>query len=204
MGVAETEISAGGVEVAVEGADEDEVRSLTDDEREQFLEYVAAHTECSVREACEHAGIRRKDVRSLLKRDQEFLEDYRTARGYGAHQIFGQMVKLAIEGVEEPIASGGAIVGHKRVFSERLLQTMFNGLTDEGKAMAAGKLGLEITGADGGPIKIQPGVSLGAVAEVLAAAGVDLASLAEGARTRAALEAGEPAAEIVGETDEPA
>jgi hypothetical protein len=115
-------------------------------------------------------GIRRRDVRALMQADKEFLEDYRTARGYGAEQIFGQMVKLAIEGVEEPIASGGAIVGTKRVYSDRLLQTMFNGLTEEGKAMLAGKLGIDVNGSFDVNVKVQAGVDLGQVADSCSAA----------------------------------
>lgn len=197
MGVAETSVVASSVQVEASGADDD-VRGLTAEEREKFLEYVAAHRDESNKAACVAVGVRRKDVRVLLKSDTEFLEDYRTARGYGAEQIFGQMVKLAIEGVEEPIASGGAIVGTKRVYSDRLLQTMFNGLTEEGKAMLAGKLGLEISGPDGGPIKVQAGVSLDAVALELRKVGVDLSTL--GMSAPAEIEA----AEIVDVVDEPA
>lgn len=201
MGVAKAAVVASGVEVEVAGADAEDVRELTGEERERFLEYVAEHRDESNKAACVAVGIRRKDVRALMQADKDFLEDYRTARGYGAEQIFGQMVKLAIEGVEEPIASGGQIVGSKRVYSDRLLQTMFNGLTDEGKAMLAGKLGIEITGADGGPIKVQAGVDLGQVADALREAGVDLSQLGRGAA--AELEAAD-AAEIVGVVDEPA
>jgi hypothetical protein len=136
---------------------------LTAAARRQFLDYIEQHPTCSVAEACRETRLRRQDVRVLLDSDTEFREDYRTARGYGQEQIIGQMVKLAIEGVDEPIASGGAIVGTKRVYSERLLQTMFNGLTPEGKAMLAGKLGIEISGPDGGPIEVQQGVSLESV-----------------------------------------
>jgi hypothetical protein len=199
VGVAKTQVVASGVEVEVEGADADaeDVRSLTLEERDAFLDRVRDHRDESNKAACMAVGIRRRDVRALMQADKEFLEDYRTARGYGAEQIFGQMVKLAIEGVEEPIASGGAIVGTKRVYSDRLLQTMFNGLTEEGKAMLAGKLGIDVNGSFDVNVKVQAGVDLGQVADALREAGVDLSQLGNGAA--AELEA----AEIVDIVDEP-
>lgn len=203
MGVAETPVVASSVQVEVEGADD--VRSLTGEERDGFLDWVRAHRddpEFSVNKACKAVGVRRRDVRALRERDPEFDEDYCTARGYGAEQIIGQMVKLAIEGVDEPIASGGEIVGTKRVYSERLLQTMFNGLTPEGKSMLAGKLGLEISGPGGGPIKVQKGVSLDDVARAFAESGVNLGQLAAKLAVPAEIDAAD--ADIVDVVDEPA
>jgi hypothetical protein len=188
-----------------------EPRPLTPDERMAFVQYVKDHKGCSVREACKAVDVRRVDVRALLKSDIEFGEDYRTARGYGQEQILNTMVEEALVGVEEFVVSAGKIVaypeGHERAGdlvtvrrrSERLIQTMFNGLTPEGKSMLAGKLGIEISGPDGGPIQVQQGVSLESVARVLLDAGVDLEELA-GRRVAGEIEAGE----LVDETDEPA
>lgn len=181
---------------------EDAVRDLTDEERQAFVDYVRGHQGCSVQEACKQVGVRRKDVRALRKADSEFDEDYRVARGYGTEQILGGMVKLGIEGVEEPLVSAGKLVRGDdgeiitvRRYDSRALIAMFNGMTPDGKALAAGKLGIEISGPDGGPIKVQAGVPLADVARVLLEAGVDLSALAG----RPAL--GEIEGEIVGEED---
>jgi hypothetical protein len=141
----------------------DEILEINPKERRLFLEYVEAHQGCSVREACAAAGVRRRDMRALLRGDSEFAEDYATARGRGPEQIHRQMVKLAIEGVDEPLVSMGQIVGTKKVYSERLLQTMFNALTPEGRATLGNKLGIEIN-TGGGDLKLQEGVSLSEVA----------------------------------------
>jgi hypothetical protein len=86
----------------------------------------------------------------------------------------------------------GQVVTHETVYSERLLQTMFNALTPEGRATLGNKLGIEIN-TGGGDVKLQEGVSLADVGRVHARAR---------ARVQAQLE-GEPAGEIVAETDEP-
>lgn len=196
----------GGGEVAVVASGEveaDAVRELTPDERAAFVEYVRAHKGCSVQEACKAVGVRRQDVRALRKADSEFAEDYAVARGYGAEQILGGMVKLALEGVEEPLVSAGKLVlggdGKPlkiRKYDSRALIALFNGMTPEGKSMMAGKLGIEISGPDGGPIAVQSGVSLESVAQVLLSAGVDLEALAD--------RHNEIQGELVAETDEPA
>jgi hypothetical protein len=120
---------------------------------------VAAHKGCPIREAAAAAGVRRRDVKALIRGEAEFAEDYATARGRGVEQIHAQMVKLAIEGVDEPLVSMGQIVGTKKVYSERLLQTMFNALTPEGRATLGNKLGIEIN-TGGGDVKLQEGVAL--------------------------------------------
>lgn len=170
---------------------------LSEEQRAAFLAYVKDHPDCSVREACEEVGVRRKDVRALKRSSAEFEEDYRTARGYGQEQIMNSVVKLAIKGVEEPLVSAGKLVRDEngdvvtvRKYSDRLLQVLVHGFTPEGKAMMANKLGIEISGPDGGPIEVQRGISFEEVAKVLAAAGKNLE-----------LEAPEGTAEVVSEED---
>jgi hypothetical protein len=170
----------------------DEILDVNPEERKAFLEYVAAHRDCSVRDACAVAGVRRRDMRALIRGDAEFAEDYATARGRGVEQIHAQMVKLAIEGVDEPLVSMGEIVGTKKVYSERLLQTMFNALTPEGRATLGNKIGLEIN-TGGGDVKLQEGVALEDVAAFMRDHVPGF---------RAQLE-GEPAGEIVDVVDEP-
>jgi hypothetical protein len=170
----------------------DEILEINPPERKAFLEYVATHRGCSVREACAAAGVRRRDVKALIHGDAEFAEDYAVARGRGVEQIHAQMVKLAIEGVQKPIVSQGQVVTHETVYSERLLQTMFNALTPEGRATLGNKLGIEIN-TGGGDVKLQEGVSLGEVA----------AFMREHVPGFQAQLEGEPAGEIVAETDEP-
>ena len=173
---------------------------LTDEEKEAFLGYVREHKDCSVREACEAVGLQRKDVRRLRKESVEFDDDYREARGYANEQMVNTFRKLAIEGVEEPIVSAGKVVRdddgnilYKRVYSDRLLARGLELYTPEGKAALANKLGIEISGPDGGPIEIQRGVTFDEVARVLQAAG----------KLPALEEAPEGTGEVVDVRDEP-
>lgn len=170
----------------------DEILEINPRERKLFLEYVESHKTCSVRDACAAAGVRRRDMRALIRGDSEFAEDYATARGRGVEQIHAQMVKLAIEGVDEPLVSMGQIVGTKKVYSERLLQTMFNALTPEGRATLGNKLGIEIN-TGGGDVTLQEGVSLAETAAFMREHVPGFKDLLEG----------EPAGEIVAETDDP-
>lgn len=180
-------------------------RLLTAEERVAVLDYIREHKDCSVRQACEAVGALRKHFRATRKAEPEFDDDYREARGYSNEQMVGTFRKLAIEGVEEPIVSAGKLVyypeGHekagqivtKRVYSDRLLARGLELYTPEGKAALANKLGIEISGPDGGPIEIQRGVTMNEVLKVLQAAG-----------KAKELEAPEGTAEVVDERDEPA
>lgn len=209
MGVAQVEAAveggdgeAAGTELVEQAGGESlEVRELTGEQRAAVIDYVRSHKGCSVKEACDASGVRRFDFRALRKSDQEFADDYADARGYGKEQILGGMVRLGIEGVEEYVVSAGKIVQDEagkpltvRRYDSRALIALFNGMTDEGKAMVAGRLGIDVnvSGVNAGPV--QAGVSMAEVAKVLLEANVDLRALAEGP--------GEIEGEIV--ADEPA
>lgn len=145
---------------------------VTAQQREAFLAYIRGHRDCSTREACDHVGIRRKDVKALKAADSEFAADYREARGYGNDTIRNALRDRAIDGVEEPIVSvKGEIVGSRRVYSDRLLEFLARMHLPEAKALQAHRFGVEVTGAGGGPVEIQQGVSLADVAAVLHRAG---------------------------------
>lgn len=170
----------------------------TDEEWDALCDYIREHPDCSTREACAAVGLQRKDVRRVRKESVERDDDYRNARGYSDEQLVNTFRKLAVEGVLEPIVSAGKLVRddngqiiYKRVYSDRLVELGLKMHTPEGKAMVANKLGIEISGPDGGPIEIQRGVTFDEVAKVLQAAG----KLPE-------LEAPEGTAEIVSESDE--
>lgn len=198
MGV---EKAAAGVErfpVPVES--QDDQGGLSAEQRSAVLGFIAANPGCATKDAAAAAGVRRHQVKDLRRKDPEFDEDYKQARGYATEeQIHQATVKLAIEGVEEPLVSAGKLVKDDdgnvvtvRKYSERLLQTLFNSMTPEGKATLGNKIGLTIDAGDGG-VTVQTGVSFEEIAQVLRAAGKEVPALEE-----------PPAGEIVAETDEPA
>lgn len=190
--VASLPVTVVGAGTAAVGQNWHEPRELTDDEREAVLAFVREHRGCSIREAALAAGVHRADVKKTRKESSDFEDDWRNAQGYGSETVMAQMVKLAIDGVDEPVVSAGAIVGSKKVYDSRALENLWK-MTPEGRATIAARLGVEISGPEGGPIQIQRGVELDAVLGVLQAA-----------RVAGALEAPDGTAEIVAVDDEPA
>lgn len=200
-----------GGDLVPEGRNWHKPRELTDEERAALLVYVEAHRgddKFSFTKAAQEIGVRNADIKLTRKEHEDFDEEVRNARGYGTEAVMNAMVRLAINGVDEPIVSAGKLVTDpetgkpmvKRVYDSRAAIELFKALTPDGKAMLAGKLGIEISGPDGGPVEVQRGVELGPVAAMLLKAGVDLAALAAGVE-KAELEAA-GAGEVVEESDE--
>lgn len=160
----------------------DEPEPLTDEQRQAFLDYIRDYPDASTLDAC-HAlakthKIRRYQIRHAKAHDPEFARDYRSARGYGNQHIRNQLRMLAIDGVAKPLVSNGKVVKDDNgqiievtEYSERLLEFLARMYLPEAREMQARRLGVEITGAGGGPVQVQQGVSLADVAAVLAAAG---------------------------------
>lgn len=169
-----------------------EPRELTDEERQSVIDYITDNPHCSLREAAVNTGVHRSDIKLALKNDGDWLNDYREARGYAPEQIFKQMVRLGIEGVDEPLVSAGKIVGTKRVYNDRVLTRLYDTITPEGKAALANKLGIEIDVNHSGSVELQKGIGWDAVVETLRAAGKEVP----------ALEAPEGTAEIISVEDE--
>lgn len=128
---------------------------LTGKQRVAFLAYIREHPDCSVREAADHVGAKRKQVRHLKATDEQFAADYRDARGYGDDKIRDEVRRRAIEGVVEPVFgslggdAGTGIVGEKRVYSDRLLGMMAKAYLPEYHDR------VEHTGAGGGPLEVK-------------------------------------------------
>lgn len=128
---------------------------LTGTQRVAFLAYIREHPDCSVREAADHVGAKRKQVRHLKATDEQFAEDYRDARGYGSDTIRAELKRRAMEGIVEPVfgalpgeKAGSGIVGERRVYSDRLLGMMAKAYLPEYRDR------VEHTGADGGPLEV--------------------------------------------------
>lgn len=124
---------------------------LTDEQRTAFLDYVRKHKTCSVREACEQVGVKRKQIRHLKRVDDEFAGDYREARGYANEQIVAEISRRAIEGWDEPVFHNGEIVGEIRKFDGRLLTLLAKAYVPEFRDVTR----LEHTGPGGGPVEVE-------------------------------------------------
>jgi hypothetical protein len=164
--------------------------------RAVFLERLAAGF--SVTHAADGAGVYRRRFYELREVDEEFARAWADAYESGTDALRDEARRRAVEGVSEPLVSAGKIVGHKVVYSDRLLELELK-RRDPAYRERAGGVNVAVGVGDFRP-KPQQGVSLAGVAKVLLDAGVDLAGLAAAHE----LEAPADAAEVVAVEDEPA
>lgn len=82
-----------------------------------------AETGC-VRDACRVAAISSTSAYRMKDRDPEFAAEWARAREEAQPGLEAAAWKRAVEGVEEPIVSGGKIIGQKRKYSDALLRML--------------------------------------------------------------------------------
>jgi AcrR family transcriptional regulator len=95
-------------------------RRVSKAKQKQFLELVA--NAYSVTYAAAAVGVNRRTMYRLKDKDDEFAAAWDDAWEAGADVVSDEIRRRAIEGVEEPLVSGGKIVGSVRRFSDRLLE----------------------------------------------------------------------------------
>jgi hypothetical protein len=88
----------------------------------------------------------------LQQRDPEFARQVELARSVGASVLEDEAMRRGLQGVEKPVFQGGKLVGHVREFSDTLLLALLRAHLPE-KYTERSKT--ELTGADGGPVKVQ-------------------------------------------------
>jgi hypothetical protein len=101
--------------------------------------------------ACEAVGVSRQAIHKHQMKDPEFARQVEVARSVGAGVIEDEAMRRGVEGVEEPIYQGGKLVGTVRRYSDSLLLALLRAHLPE-KYTERSKT--ELTGADGGPVKI--------------------------------------------------
>jgi hypothetical protein len=94
----------------------------SDDKRRRFWETLAL-TGC-VRDAARVAGISNQAAYRRRQRDAAFRAEWNEALARSRTGLVATAYKRAVEGVEEPIISGGKIVGTKRRYSDSLLRML--------------------------------------------------------------------------------
>lgn len=155
-----------------EPVDAERVEPLSASERERFLAYIAENQGCSIKEASVAIGRKRKELKALIRTDEEFGADYRAARGYDDDTIRAEIHRRAITGVEEPVfgslggGAGSGQIGVVRKFSDRLLAKMAEAYLPEYQQRGR----LELSGPDGGPIELERRIVVG-ISDVVRLAG---------------------------------
>lgn len=100
--------------------------------------------------ACEAAGVSRQTAYEHRQKFPEFAAAWAEADETITQQLEVEMLRRAHDGVEEPVFQGGKLVGTKRVYSDPLLMFALRA-----KRPNVYRDRTEVTGADGGPIRIQ-------------------------------------------------
>lgn len=146
---------------------------LTEEQQQEFLLYVGAHPECSVREAAKVVGVHRRAVRALRKTDVDFDADYHEARGLTPEKILAEIYRRAVDGVEEPVygtlpgaKAGTGKVGSITRYSDRLLMGLGKAFVPELRER------LEVTGRDGRGLEVTVEHDFGSLIAGLQDAGV--------------------------------
>lgn len=116
----------------------------------------------TVTHAAARVGVYRRRFYELRTTDEAFAEAWAEAYESGTDVLRDELRRRAVEGVEEPLVSAGKIVGTKLVYSDRLLELELK--RRDPACRERGDVRVAITSADGGPIKVQQGVSLEEVA----------------------------------------
>jgi len=85
----------------------------------------------SIRVACDEVNISRQTYRHWKTRDADFIEIWEDAFADGTDLIEDEATRRAVNGVSEPVYQGGELVGHKQVYSDRLMELILMGRRPE-------------------------------------------------------------------------
>jgi len=81
----------------------------------------------SVRAACDRIGVSRTTVKTWRQTDEDFALAYADAMEDGTDALEDEATRRAYNGVEEPVYQGGELVGHKTVYSDKMLEFILSG-----------------------------------------------------------------------------
>lgn len=101
--------------------------------KSKFLDCIAGRdgkTPMNFREALEAVGVTRTTMLQWRK-DPEFLEAFQAAYDDGMDLVEAEAMRRAVKGVEDPVFYMGEVVGHKRVYSDALMQRILEGRRPE-------------------------------------------------------------------------
>jgi hypothetical protein len=126
----------------------------SDDARETFLTTLAE--QCNVTASCKAAGIGRSTAYDWREDDPGFAAAWDRAVEEATDALEAEARRRAIEGIERPITYQGAVTGHYREYSDRMLELLLRAHRPE---KFSERVRNEHTGANGGPIQLERAVS---------------------------------------------
>lgn len=148
-----------------------ETVQVTDDQKTKLLKLMEQEPHLGHALALRRAGVAgtKGQLVAYIAEHPELVDDIDQARG---KRIRTELLSRAIDGVEDPIVNkDGEISGYRTVRSDRLLEFAARMYLPEARALQAQRLGIEVGGADGGPIRVEvEGDRVSTVSGVLALA----------------------------------
>lgn len=115
-----------------------------------FFETLAATDH--VQKAVAASGLARRSVYAWRDSDPEFAQRWTDAREAYVDKLEAEAYRRAVEGTEKGVWHLGALVGTERQYSDSLLALM---LKAKRKREYGDASKVELTGADGGPVKVE-------------------------------------------------
>lgn len=115
--------------------------------RKLFLEQLAAGRVPAV--ACKNCDLGYTTVQEWRREDPVFAAQWSEAVEEGVDLLEAEARRRAEEGHDRPVFQGGIKVGTERVYSDALMQTLLKGRRKQVFSERT-----EVTGADGGPQKM--------------------------------------------------
>lgn len=109
----------------------------------------------NVTKTCKLLNLNQRSLYYALEHDTEFNSAFERVRDLSINKAEDELIRRAVEGVDKGVWFQGEQVGTERIYSDGLLS----------KLLAANRRkwrtnGLEITGADGGPIQAKISIEL--------------------------------------------
>jgi len=132
--------------------------------RETFLDVL--RETCNVSEAARAAGIGRRTAYEWRAADPAFAEAWKEAEEIAADKLEREAWRRAVDGTDKPISFQGVITATYKEYSDRMLEILLKAHRPD-KFVERSKS--EVTGPNGGPVRIDLSGAPNEVLEWLAA-----------------------------------
>ena len=119
---------------------------FTPDTRARFLDVL--RETANVTKAAAAVNVSRRCAYDHRADDQEFADEWDDAVEEATDALEAEARRRALDGWDEPVYQGGALVGYVRKYSDRMLELMLRANRTRYRASA-----VEVSGPDGKPIQ---------------------------------------------------
>jgi hypothetical protein len=125
-------------------------RKITQRKRRQYCASLAEGA--SYTDAAEKIGVTRQAISWVREHDPEFDREVRAARDVATTILVDTAWTRAVHGMPKPIYQGGKLVGYVQEYSDGMLAMLLKAYLPE---LFKDRVATELTGANGGAVKVQ-------------------------------------------------